>query len=159
MAVEECSPTHSSLGHHGYGGPTGCPSVELCTSWHGWREGWHLPSFLPSRTLMPHEGHPRLPGSNVGQNAFSPSALVNCVGSISASPFFLPPFTHTNVLDEPKNYKYIHVSPTSPTWEVFTTLHRVHVSPTSPTWVLFTTLQNTNHTNSSLGMHNSVVLW
>ena len=115
-------------------------------------------------------------------------------------PLLSPPFTHTDVLDEPKNYKYIHVSPTSPTWVLFTTLHcvhvsptsltwvlfstlhrvhvsltsptwvlfstlhRVHVSPTSPTWVLFTTLrinynQNTNHTNGSLGMHNSVVLW
>ena len=38
------------------------------------------------------------------------------------------------------NYKYIHVSPTSPTCILFTTLHCVHVSPTSPTCVLFTTL-------------------
>ena len=32
----ECSATCPSLYLHGYGGPTGCPWVELCTSWHGW---------------------------------------------------------------------------------------------------------------------------
>ena len=42
----ECSATCPSLCLHGYGRPTGCPWVELCTSWHGWRGGWHLPIML-----------------------------------------------------------------------------------------------------------------
>ena len=91
MAVEECSPTHPSLGHHGYGGPTECPLVELCTSWHGWREGWHLPSFLPSRTLMPREGHPQLPGSNVGKMLFLPLPLSIVWGR------FLPPPSFSSI--------------------------------------------------------------
>ena len=67
---EECSPTCPSLCLHGYSGPTGCPLVELYTSWHGWQVDWHLPSCLPSRSLRPHEGHPRLPWPNVGKMPF-----------------------------------------------------------------------------------------
>ena len=43
------------------------------------------------------------------------------------------------------NYNYIHVSPTSPTCVLFTTLHSlhcVHVSPTSPTYVPITVQRN-----------------
>ena len=88
MAVEECSPTCPSLCHHGYGGPTGCPLVELYTSWHGWWVGWHLPSCLPSSSLMPHEGHPRPPEPNVGKMPFLLPPLSTVQGWFLSSPAF-----------------------------------------------------------------------
>ena len=92
----ECSATCPSLYLHGYGGPTGCPWVELCTSWHGWRGGWHLPSYLLSSSPLPREGHPRLPWPNVGRMPFLPLPLsINCVGLISVSPILL---LHSHIL-------------------------------------------------------------
>ena len=84
----ECSATCASLYLHGYGGPTGCPWVELCTSWHGWRGGWHLPSCLLSSSPLPHEGHPRLPWPNVGRMPFLPLPLSIVWGRFLSPPSF-----------------------------------------------------------------------
>ena len=79
-SADQCSPTCPSLCLHGYGGPTGCPWVELCTSQHGWQGGWHLPSCTLSSSLMPHEGHPWLPWPNMGRTPFllPPLSIVCC---------------------------------------------------------------------------------
>ena len=84
----ECSATCPSLYLHGYGGPTGCPWVELCTSWHGWQGGWHLPSCLLSSSLLPREGHPRLPWPNVGRMPFLPLPLSIVWGQFLSPPSF-----------------------------------------------------------------------
>ena len=85
---EECSPTCPSLCLHGYSGPTWCPLVELYTSWHGWQVDWHLPSCLPSSSLMPHEGHPWLPWPNVGKMPFLLPLLSIVWGQFLSPPSF-----------------------------------------------------------------------
>ena len=86
--IYQCSTTCPSLCLHRYGRPTGCPWVELCTSWHGWQGGWHLPSCPQSSSPMPHEGHPWLPGPNVGKMQFLLLPLTIVWGRFLSPPSF-----------------------------------------------------------------------